>query len=118
MFVIANFLRGEREEVESSVRVAAAVAAGILVVATAVAWFVAGRLLRPVRQLTEAAEAISHTDLDRRISVVGNDEIARLTRQFNEMLDRLAYAFAAQRAFVDDAGHELTPSRSSAATSN
>jgi HAMP domain-containing protein len=107
VFVIANFLRGEREEVESSVRVAAAVAAGILVVATGVAWFVAGRLLRPVRQLTEAAEAISHTDLDRRIPVFGNDEIARLARQFNEMLDRLALAFAAQRAFVDDAGHEL-----------
>ncbi len=107
VFVVANFLRGEREEVESNIRVAAGVAAGILVVATAVAWFVAGRLLRPVRHLTEAAEAITDTDLERRIPVVGNDEIARLTRQFNEMLDRLAHAFAAQRAFVDDAGHEL-----------
>ena len=107
VFVISNFFRGEREEVESSIRVAAGVAAGILVVATAVAWFVAGRLLRPVRQLTEAAKAITDTDLERRIPVVGNDEIARLTRQFNEMLDRLTDAFAVQRAFVDDAGHEL-----------
>jgi signal transduction histidine kinase len=81
--------------------------AGILVVATAAAWFVAGRLLRPVRQLTEAAEAISDTDIDRRIPVVGHDEIARLTHRFNEMLDRLSSAFAIQRAFVDDAGHEL-----------
>jgi signal transduction histidine kinase len=107
VFVVANFLRGEREEVESSTRVAAGVAASILLLATAVAWFVAGRLLRPVRHLTEAAESITDTDLKRRIPVVGNDEIARLTRQFNAMLDRLAAAFAAQRAFVDDAGHEL-----------
>jgi signal transduction histidine kinase len=107
VFVVANFLSAEREEVESNIRVSAVVAAGILFVAMAVAWFVAGRLLRPVRQLTEAAESITDTDLERRIPVVGNDEIARLARQFNAMLDRLSAAFAAQRAFVDDAGHEL-----------
>jgi two-component system, OmpR family, sensor kinase len=107
VFVVANFVQSERDEIESSVRVAGVVAAGILVLATAVAWFVAGRLLRPVRQLTEAAEGISDTDLERRIPVEGNDEIARLAQRFNEMLDRLAGAFAAQRAFVDDAGHEL-----------
>jgi two-component system OmpR family sensor kinase len=107
VFVIANFVRGEREEVESTIRVAAAVMAGILMVATAAAWFVAGRLLRPIRQLTEAAEAITETDLERRIPVLGNDEIARLAHRFNAMLDRLAGAFAIQRSFVDDAGHEL-----------
>lgn len=108
VFVIANFLRGERDEIESGTRVAAAVAAGVLLLATGVAWLVAGRLLRPVRRLTEAAEAITDTDLDRRIPVEGNDEIARLAHRFNEMLDRLAGAFASQRAFVDDAGHELS----------
>jgi signal transduction histidine kinase len=72
-----------------------------------VAWLVAGRLLRPVRRLTETAESISDPDLGQRIPVEGDDEIARLARRFNEMLDRLAAAFAAQRAFVDDAGHEL-----------
>jgi two-component system OmpR family sensor kinase len=107
VFVVANFVRGEREEIESTIRVAAAVAAGVLVVSTALAWWVAGRLLRPVRDLTAAAEAISDTDLSRRIPVEGTDEIARLARRFNEMLDRLAAAFAVQRAFVDDAGHEL-----------
>jgi signal transduction histidine kinase len=107
VFVIANFVRGEREEVESTIRVAAGVMAGIILVATAAAWFVAGRLLRPIRQLTEAAESITETDLERRIPVVGHDEVARLAHQFNAMLDRLAGAFAVQRAFVDDAGHEL-----------
>ncbi len=107
VFVIANFTQGERDEIESNIRVSAVVAAAILVLAAAVAWFVAGRLLRPVRDLTVAAESISETDLETRIPVEGNDEIARLARQFNEMLDRLADSFAAQRAFVDDAGHEL-----------
>jgi signal transduction histidine kinase len=107
VFVVTNFVQGQRDEIESTVRVAAAVAAGVLVVATGVAWWVAGGLLRPVRQLSEAAESISDTDNTRRIPVEGTDEIARLARRFNEMLDRLAAAFAVQRAFVDDAGHEL-----------
>ena len=107
VFVVANFLRGEREEIESGIRVAAVVAAVVLVIAGGVAWLVAGRLLRPVRRLTEAAEGISDTDLSRRIPVEGKDEIARLAARFNEMLDRLSAAFALQRAFIDDAGHEL-----------
>jgi signal transduction histidine kinase len=107
VFVTAYFLRGERDEIESSIRVAAVVMGIVLLAATAVAWFIAGRLLRPVRQLTETAESISDSDLGRRIPVEGNDEIARLAGRFNEMLGRLSGAFAAQRAFVDDAGHEL-----------
>jgi len=107
VFVVVNFLRGEREEIEAGIRVAAGVAAVVLVVAGAVAWVVAGRLLRPVRRLTETAEAISDTDLSQRIPVEGRDEIARLAARFNEMLDRLSAAFTLQRAFIDDAGHEL-----------
>ena len=107
VFVVAHFVQGEREEIESSIRVSATVAGFVLLVAAAMAWFVAGRLLRPVRQLTETAQAISDTDLAQRISVEGDDEIAHLARTFNEMLDRLGDAFAVQRAFVDDAGHEL-----------
>ncbi|MGH9118335.1 MAG: sensor histidine kinase [Acidimicrobiales bacterium] len=107
VFVVANFVQGERDEIEAGVQVAAGVAVGVLVVATAVAWVVAGRLLRPVRRLTDTAEAISDTDLSQRIPVEGNDEIARLAGKFNEMRDRLAAAFALQRTFVDDAGHEL-----------
>ena len=107
VFVVVNFVEGERDEIESHVRVSAVVAAAVLVCAMGIAWSVAGRLLRPIRQLTRAAEEISEADSSRRIPVEGNDEIARLAQRFNEMLDRLAAAFAVQRAFVDDAGHEL-----------
>lgn len=107
VFVVANFLRGEREEIDDSIRAEAAVSAGVLLVTIGAAWVIAGRLLRPVRQLTETARAITDTDLTARIPVEGDDEVAELARTFNQMLDRLAAAFAAQRAFVDDAGHEL-----------
>ena len=107
VFVIANFTQGERDEIESAVRVEAAVSALVLSVVILIAWFVAGRLLRPVKQLTEAAETISDSDLTRRIPVEGDDEISRLARTFNEMLDRLEESFTAQRRFIDDAGHEL-----------
>ena len=63
-----------------------------------IAWITAGRLLRPVRDVTETARTITETDLSPRIPVEGNDEIADAwPRTFNEMLDRLEAAFAAQR---------------------
>jgi signal transduction histidine kinase len=105
--VVANFVQGERDEIESAARVEAAVAGVVLVIAIGAAWVVAGRLLRPVRELTDSAQSITETDLSRRIPVEGDDEIAVLARTFNEMLDRLEGAFTAQRTFIDDAGHEL-----------
>jgi len=107
VFVVANFLRTDREELESGIRVEALVSGIVLLIAIGVAWIVAGRLLRPVRDLTDQARSISETDLSGRIPVEGDDEIAELARTFNEMLDRLESAFSVQRAFVDDAGHEL-----------
>ena len=107
VFVVAYFMEERREEVESFIRVSAGVSALMLVVTIGLAWWVAGRLLRPVRELTTLARTISETDLDQRIEVRGNDEIAGLAHTFNTMLDRLQSAFAVQRSFVDDAGHEL-----------
>ena len=107
VFVVANFVQAEIDEIDSALRVEAAVSGLVLLMSVGVGWIVAGRLLRPVRDLTDTARAISESDLSRRIPVDGDDEIARLARTFNEMLDRLSGAFDAQRAFVTDAGHEL-----------
>jgi signal transduction histidine kinase len=87
--------------------VLALVGVGALIVAGAVGWVVAGRVLAPVRAVRTTAERISETDLRRRIEVRGNDDIAQLARTFNSMLDRLEGAFGTQRRFLDDAGHEL-----------
>ncbi|MFI7602290.1 sensor histidine kinase [Actinoplanes sp. NPDC049681] len=64
--------------------------------------------LRPVELLTREAAAISTVDADRRLPVVGgDDEIAHLAATLEGMLSRLSVAFARERAFVDDASHEL-----------
>jgi signal transduction histidine kinase len=107
VFVVANFLEQEREEIADAITTGVVVAGVILAAAALVGWMVAGRILRPVREVTETARAITETDLSGRIAVEGNDEIAELARTFNAMVDRLESAFATQQAFIDDAGHEL-----------
>ena len=107
VFVVTLDLTGELDEVDSVLQVAAGVAIGVLLLASLLAWVVAGRVLAPLRQLRDTAQSITDTDLGRRISVQGDDELAGLARTFNAMLDRLEDAFASQKAFISDAGHEL-----------
>lgn len=107
VFVVTNFLRAERSEIYSDIRLRAVGLGVVTALGLGAAWLTAGRLLRPLRDTTEAARSISETDLSRRIPVEGHDEIAEMATTFNQMLDRLEDAFAAQRTFIDDAGHEL-----------
>jgi two-component system, OmpR family, sensor kinase len=107
VFVVTVNLGQERDEVVEAVQTAAGVSLAVLLIASALAWVIAGRVLAPLRTLRNTAQAITETDLTRRIDVHGDDEIAELGRTFNAMLDRLEAAFASQRAFVSDAGHEL-----------
>lgn len=107
VFVVAGFLQAAREEIDDFVRTSAVVSALVLLFTAALAWLLAGRILAPIRELTTVATAIGESDLSRRIEVEGNDEVAALARTFNAMLDRLQGAFDTQRAFLDDAGHEL-----------
>jgi two-component system sensor histidine kinase MprB len=64
--------------------------------------------LRPVDRLTEAVEHVARTeDLDTKIPVEGQDEIARLSESFNTMTAALASSRELQQQLVADAGHEL-----------
>ncbi len=76
-FVVVNFSEEEREEVEDSVWILALVSGGVLIVGTLLAFFAAGRVLAPLRELRDAARSITASDLTRRIDVEGDDEIAR-----------------------------------------
>ncbi|MDA0170761.1 ATP-binding protein [Solirubrobacter taibaiensis] len=107
VFVVAASLSAERDDVWEAVQLATLVLITVLLIASALAWVVAGRLLAPLRALDDTARSITETDLTRRIPVSGADEIAELSRTFNAMVDRLEGAFASQRAFVSDASHEL-----------
>lgn len=72
------------------------------------AWFLAGRALRPVHVLTQAAERVTARGLDQRITTLGNvREFERLVTVFNEMLDRLEKGFHQANRFSADASHEL-----------
>jgi signal transduction histidine kinase len=83
-------------------------AAVIMVLAIGiVGWFVAGRLLSPIRHIREAADSISITDLSPRLPEMGNNDISDLTRTVNSMLDRLEGSVDVQRQLLDDVRHEL-----------
>ena len=78
------------------------------VVASGLAWFLAGAALRPVERLRGEAATYSASDLTRRLAVPpGNDELHRLAGTLNGMLDRIQESFERQRSFVDNASHEL-----------
>lgn len=105
--VVAVYTHEGRQEVVDTVRTLVALSAIGLVLAGVISWLVAGRILRPVRLVHEAAAEITEKDLTRRIDVSQDDDVVGLVTTFNLMLDRLEDAFAAQQRFVDDAGHEL-----------
>ena len=64
--------------------------------------------VRPVAELTDAAEHVARTrDLTRRIEHAGDDELSRLAGAFNTMLEALEASQRAQRRLVADASHEL-----------
>jgi two-component system, OmpR family, sensor kinase len=107
VFAAAIDLSGEIDEVNDALRIAAGVSVGVLILASLLAWVVAGRVLAPLRLLRDTARSITESDLTRRIPVQGDDELADLARTFNEMVDRLEQAFASQKSFISDAGHEL-----------
>lgn len=71
-------------------------------------WLLVGRVLRPVEAIRREVSDIRGTTLDRRVpEPTTRDEIARLAKTMNEMLDRIEEASKQQQRFVDDASHEL-----------
>ncbi|WP_162906986.1 sensor histidine kinase [Allorhizocola rhizosphaerae] len=106
-FVVLDFTGPRHAEIDRAVRLMGLSCLLVIVVVAAGGYLAMGRALRPLRTVTETARAIGETDLSRRISVHGGDEVAQLSRTFNLMLDRLQRAFVNQQTFLSDAGHEL-----------
>jgi signal transduction histidine kinase len=111
VIVAAYFIDQERAAAETAARLMAGAGAVTGLLAAAAAWALAGRILRPVRDVALTAQAITETDLSARIPVVPRpgrrDEVGELGEAVNAMLDRIEEGSLAQRRFVDDAGHEL-----------
>ncbi|MFI6793047.1 sensor histidine kinase [Nonomuraea sp. NPDC050383] len=86
----------------------AVIGAIVVVLTVLIAWWLAGRLLRPLRAMTMTAREISATNLNRRLALRGpDDELTRLGHTLNDLFGRLDASFAAQRHFVTNASHEL-----------
>jgi signal transduction histidine kinase len=81
---------------------------GLAVLAFAVGYLLAGRVLSPLGRITRTARGVASSDLKRRIELDGpDDEFKELADTFDEMLERLDNSFDAQRRFVSNASHEL-----------
>jgi signal transduction histidine kinase len=80
----------------------------LVAIACGLAWLVAGRMLRPLRQITDTAHRITGDDLHQRLALDGPaDELTELADTFDAMLDRLEAAFTGQQLFAANAAHEL-----------
>ncbi|MFJ9407870.1 ATP-binding protein [Streptomyces sp. NPDC101393] len=107
-------LHAEEANVEALVSAAQRGALPVLALAVIPALFAARGVLRPVRGLRQAAGRIAEGKLDTRLEVKGTDELADLSRTFNDMAARLEESMADlrrleanARRFAADVSHEL-----------
>lgn len=83
-------------------------AAALAPIAAGLAWWLAGRAVRPIEQVRLVAEDIEASDLSRRIGLEhGPTELVALAASFDAMLDRLEHAADGQRQLIEEASHEL-----------
>ena len=80
----------------------------VLILGTGATWLMAGHVLKPLKELSSAIEEISGNDLSNRVEIQGRqDEIGRLARSFNHMMDKVSASFERQKLFSASAAHEL-----------
>jgi signal transduction histidine kinase len=105
----ASGLQMQRQRALGKLLMFSLVGLGVMTAASGgMGWFMSGRVLRPVRVITETARRASERHLGERLALDGvRDELKELADTFDDMLERLDAAFATQRRFVANASHEL-----------
>jgi signal transduction histidine kinase len=84
------------------------IAAVFVLLGTALAYFISGQALKPIKSLVKKIEIIDESNLGIKIETTNNnDETARLTRSFNNMLEKLNRSFKTQKSFAQNAAHEF-----------
>jgi two-component system sensor histidine kinase BaeS len=92
------------QRLDHAARVAALIAGGVSLL---LAILLAYTVLRPVRDLTNAAQSLASGQLSHRVKVSGNDELASLGKAFNQMAESLQQAQQSRRDMTADIAHEL-----------
>ncbi len=103
-----TFTRSEESQLVTRLN-QVALTAGLIAggISLLLALFLAYRFLKPVHEMTAAARQLAKGDLNQRVPVHGNDELATLGRTFNQMATSLQQAEEGRRAMTADIAHEL-----------
>lgn len=106
--IVALSLDSVTESTELVAELLAVGLPGLLIVIGTVTWILVGRSLGPVEAIRNEVDEISSRELHRRVpEPAAEDEIGRLARTMNRMLERIENGHRRQRQFVSDASHEL-----------
>jgi signal transduction histidine kinase len=104
---VTQDLAAVHERIRHGVLALIAIGAFALLLGLTLAWFLAGSLSRPLRNLADTARRVEAGDLEARAQVSGATEQREVASAFNDMAERLGTVLAAQREFVANASHQL-----------
>jgi two-component system, OmpR family, sensor kinase len=93
--------------IRRSILVLIGIGAFALLIGLLIAWFLAGSLSKPLRDLARTARRVEEGDLESRAEVTGPPEHREVAIAFNDMTERLGRVLGAQREFVANASHQL-----------
>jgi two-component system, OmpR family, sensor kinase len=93
--------------IRRSILVLVAIGCFALLIGLVIAWFLAGSISRPLRDLARTARRVEDGDLEARADPAGPKENREVAIAFNDMTERLGRVLAAQREFVANASHQL-----------
>jgi heavy metal sensor kinase len=106
--LVAGSVQRVNQELHQLLAQMGVAAAGVLLLGSVGAWLILGRVVRPIRRMSDTAGAISATRLSDRIdSRKVPSELRELAMVLNGMFERLEIAFQQQSRFTADASHEL-----------
>lgn len=97
----------ERRFLQRQLESAAAIAACVMAISAAVAWWTTRRAVAPLKRLADATHRLTRGEYDARAEVDTNDEIGHLAHDFNRMAQTLEGNERARRAYMADIAHEL-----------
>lgn len=107
--IVREARQAERQQlVRAALRVVLVVFLALSLAGAIIAWLLAGKVIRPLRQITAHAQSASSSNLSSRINLPGpGDELHDLADTYNALLARLDAAFRGQRHFSSHVSHEL-----------